>query len=140
MQNENIIRSLTLYPSEAWCSFYKDRNIFKCSCEENDSSAQNIFLCHYIQSFGDIKARVIGDKLSRHIIKEAHISSVGKEGGFIRQHDAKLILLTRKVFNEVYNYTSALKNKIETMYSTSLSLDDPDTTFERFVDTYFAKG
>lgn len=140
MLDKEVIDELTLYPSPQWEAYYSQRNIF--SCTYIDSSGKDEFtlkcLCHYVQHFGDIRLRIVAEKLKRHLIQEENFQeSDSKKKGFIRSHDEKLLLITGKVFSEIYRYTETIKQKIEKLYSCSLKLEEEATVFQRFIDAYF---
>jgi ribulose kinase len=80
----------------------------------------------------------VAEKLKRHLIQEENFQeSDSKKKSFIRSHDEKLLLITGKVFGEIYRYTEAIKQKIEKLYSCSLKLDEEAAVFQRFIDAYF---
>lgn len=141
MLDNKAIDSFTLYPSKHWETFNNKRNIFNCTYK--DYSGDNEFtlkcLCHYVQLFGDIKLRTIAEKLKRHLITEENFTNKKKsEINFIATHDEKLLKITEKIFNEVYLYTVAIKEKIEKMYDCRLELQDAPATFKNFLKVYFS--
>lgn len=144
MLEADIINDMTLFPSNAWYHFYTSRNIFKCSYNgiNRSSSVKEIMtLCHYVQSFGDLKVKLIAEKLCRHIIKESNfkLSDTSESLQFIKSHDTKLLQIAKRAFSEVYRYTERIKEQVEARYHCTLILESENLTFERFLNRYFAK-
>lgn len=141
MLDKEVIDASTLYPSALWETFCKERSIFSCVLSDKDIKPdfQLKFICHYIETFGNIRLRLVAEKIKRHLIAEENFANKKKsEINFIATHDERLLGITRKIFKEIYAYTTAIKERVEKLYECRLELMSENETFEQFLKVHFS--